>query len=110
MSERNVEIVRRLVPVKERRPDEYVPYLHPEVEIIPAPDFPDSEIFRGHAGFERWKTRWPSTFERHDIEPTRSVTPTTRWWLNSTSGLCGLEGAFPSSADSLTSGRYATVR
>jgi ketosteroid isomerase-like protein len=71
MSQENVEIVRRLVPVKERRPDEYEPYLHPEVEIIPAPNFPDSEVFHGHAGFERWKTRWPSTFERHDIEPTR---------------------------------------
>jgi hypothetical protein len=31
----------------------------------------DSEIFRGHAGFERWKTRWPSTFDKHEIEPTR---------------------------------------
>lgn len=71
MSQENVGIVRRLVPVKDRRPDEYVPYLHPEVEIIPAANFPDSEIFRGHAGFERWKTRWPSTFDKHEIEPTR---------------------------------------
>jgi len=71
MSQENVGIVRRLVPVKDRRPEEYVPYLHPEVEIIPAPNFPDSEIFRGHAGFERWKTRWPSTFDKHEIEPTR---------------------------------------
>src|SRR6476660_8153893 len=71
MSQENVGIVRRLVPVKHRRPEEYVPYLHPEVEIIPAPNFPDSEIFRGHAGFERWKTRWPSTFDKHEIEPTR---------------------------------------
>jgi ketosteroid isomerase-like protein len=71
MSEANVEIVRGLVPVKDRRPEEFVPHLHPEVEIIPAANFPDSEVFRGHAGFERWKTRWPSTFERHEIEPTR---------------------------------------
>ena len=71
MSEANVEIVRGLVPVKDRRPDEYEPHLHPEVEIIPAANFPDSEVFRGHAGFERWKTRWPSTFEKHEIEPTR---------------------------------------
>jgi ketosteroid isomerase-like protein len=71
MSQANVEIVRSLVPVKDRRPDEYEPHLDPAVEIIPAPNFPDSEVFRGHAGFERWKTRWPSTFDKHEIEPTR---------------------------------------
>jgi ketosteroid isomerase-like protein len=71
MSQENVEIVRRVLPVKEKLPDEFLPYLHPEVEIIPSANFPESEIFRGHAGFERWKTRWPSTFDEHEVTPTR---------------------------------------
>ena len=51
MSQENVEIVRRVLPVKEKLPDEFLPYLHAEVEIIPSANFPESEIFRGHAGF-----------------------------------------------------------
>ena len=72
MSRENVEIVLSLLPVKEKRPDEFQPYLDPEVEIIPAANFPDQEIFRGPSGFGRWATRWASMFDEHELTVGRT--------------------------------------
>lgn len=72
MSRENVEIVLSLLPVKDKSPDEFQPYLDPEVEIIPAANFPDQEIFRGPSGFERWAPRWASTFDEHELTVGRT--------------------------------------
>lgn len=72
VSQENVDTVRRLLPVKDKRWDEFAPHLDPDLEIIPAASFPEQQIFRGPAGFERWRTRWPSTFDKHEITVGRT--------------------------------------
>jgi ketosteroid isomerase-like protein len=68
MSQENVEIVRRLLTaIEERRPDDVLPHLHSELEIVPSSEFPESEILRGPAGFMRFMTRWPEIFECYEF-------------------------------------------
>jgi uncharacterized protein len=71
MSHENVEIVRGLLAaIAEERFDDVVPSLHPELEIVPSTEFPESEVLRGSAGFRLWESRWPEMFEEYEFTPT----------------------------------------
>lgn len=67
MSSENVDIIRRLVPANKKSLEECLPYLAPDLEIVPMDHFPDRTIFRGTAGWERWSTRWTSMFDEHEL-------------------------------------------
>ena len=67
MTATNVDIIRRLIPANVKSQDECLPYLAPELEIVPMDKFPDRTIFRGPSGWERWSTRWTSMFDEHEL-------------------------------------------
>ena len=67
VSGEHVEIIRRLIPANKKSIEECLPYLAPDLEIIPMNDFPDRTIFRGPSGWERWSTRWTSMFDEHEL-------------------------------------------
>ena len=71
MSQENVEIVRGvLAAIADERFDDVAPTLHPEVEIVPSTEFPESEILRGLVGFRRWGSRYPGTFGDYEFAAT----------------------------------------
>jgi ketosteroid isomerase-like protein len=67
MSGEHVDIIRRLLPANAKSQEECLPYLAPDLEIIPMDHFPDRTIFRGPSGWERWSTRWTSMFDEHEL-------------------------------------------
>jgi ketosteroid isomerase-like protein len=72
MSQENVEVVRGvLTAIVEKRLGDAIPHLHPELEIIPSADFPESEVLRGLTGFGHWATRWPEMLEDYEVTPVR---------------------------------------
>jgi ketosteroid isomerase-like protein len=72
MSSENVDIIRRLVPANRKSQEECLPYLSPDLEIIPMDQFPDRTIFRGPSGWEHWSTRWTSMFDEHELTIRRT--------------------------------------
>jgi ketosteroid isomerase-like protein len=71
MSQENVEVVRRLVEGFNRRDEPFdLDLLHPEVEWIEDPRYPDAQTYRGPEGVERsvrkWWESWASQTMRVD--------------------------------------------
>jgi len=74
MSEENVEVVRRLITEtwgEKTGPPDLASRVHPQVEIVTSPDFPEQAVLRGLPGFERWTRRWSEMFEGYDLQPER---------------------------------------
>jgi ketosteroid isomerase-like protein len=71
MSRENVEIVRRIYETDRDRLRDCGPWLHPELEIVPSPDFPEQRVLRGFEGWMEWVTRWPALVEDYEVKHER---------------------------------------
>jgi ketosteroid isomerase-like protein len=73
MSQENVEIVRQLIADIWAQPDppDLSGRVHPQVEIVTSPDFPEQTVLSGFAAFERWTRRWSEMFRDYDLQPER---------------------------------------
>jgi ketosteroid isomerase-like protein len=71
MAQENVEIVRRIYETKREHLRDCAPWLHPELEIVPTPEFPEQTVLRGFEGWMEWVTRWPALVEGYDVKPER---------------------------------------
>jgi ketosteroid isomerase-like protein len=74
MSQENVEIVGRLITEiwgGATDPPDLASRVHPQVEIVTSPDFPEQAVLRGLPGFEQWTRRWSGLFEGYDLQAER---------------------------------------
>ena len=76
MSQENVETVRRLYEAVNVSGIGVVPdFVHPDVEVVPPPNWPEASIFRGREQVQEFARQWMETFERFEVEPERFVDP-----------------------------------
>jgi ketosteroid isomerase-like protein len=75
MSQENVEIVRRLYDaVNLAGLGAVTDFLHPEVEVVPPPNWPEgSALLRGRERVQEFARQWMETFEDFRVEPERYV-------------------------------------
>src|SRR5690348_8253683 len=72
MSQENVEVVRGVVEAFNRR-EVPLDLLHPEVEWIEDPRYPDSQTYRGPEGVERSIRKWWETWASQTMLVDRIV-------------------------------------
>ena len=71
MSHDNVEIVRRMIDLANRREVEALGQLvAPDIECFPASEQPDSKPFRGRDAFAEYARDWLEVFDQYVIEPS----------------------------------------
>jgi ketosteroid isomerase-like protein len=76
VSRENVEIVRRLYEAVNRAGLEAVgEFAHPDVEVVPPPDWPEASTLRGLEPVLRMARQWIEAFEDFKVEPERFVDP-----------------------------------
>jgi ketosteroid isomerase-like protein len=65
MAAADVELVKELLE-RWRAKDQGLDLIHPEVEWD-ASDFPDGEVYRGHAGVARFVGRWVNLWDKYEV-------------------------------------------
>jgi ketosteroid isomerase-like protein len=50
-------------------------FLHPEVEVVPPPNWPEASTARGLESVQEMARQWVETFEAFKVEPERFVDP-----------------------------------
>jgi hypothetical protein len=109
MSGENVDIIRRLIPANKKSQEECLPYLAPDLEIIPMDHFPDRTIFRGPSGWERWSTRWTSMFDEHELTIARTWEAGDQVVVELCERVRSAGSSFPLETNTPTSGRFETA-
>jgi uncharacterized protein len=72
MSQENVEIVRRIYDVVNASGLGAVgDFLHPDVELVPPPDWPEGAVVHGREQVREMARQWMETFEEFRVEPER---------------------------------------
>jgi ketosteroid isomerase-like protein len=76
MSRGNLEIVRRLYEaVNTSGVGAVAEFAHPDVEVVPPPDWPEAPTLRGREQLEGFAREWMETFQGFKVEPERFVDP-----------------------------------
>jgi ketosteroid isomerase-like protein len=76
MSRDNVEIVRRLYEaVNSFGIGAAVTFAHPDVEVVPPPNWPEASTLRGREQLQEVARQWMESFEAFEVEPERFVDP-----------------------------------
>jgi ketosteroid isomerase-like protein len=76
MSQGNVEIVRRLYKaVNSEGLEAVVPFMSPDVEVVPPPDWPEASAARGLEQVQHLARQWIESFEDFTVDLERIVEP-----------------------------------
>lgn len=76
MSREKIEIVRRLYEaVNVAGLEAAAEFMHPEVEVVPPPNWPEASTTRGLEPVREMARQWVETFEGFKVEPERFVDP-----------------------------------